>query len=208
LKQALDLAPDRLDIRGGMAFICQETGRFDEELDILKALVKQALARPDGQRWLKGEALDKPADQFVAEKLHAYASYYYRKETPDDDKRFGTIARLTVDNYPNSPVGWNDLALFHYIGEKDPKKAAECLEKAAVIDPSDRVVKFNLAKFYVDLNEREKARTIYEDIVKNSKSQDDVRDAKEELAQLGKKPPEAGTPKKTAPEKPVPKKKK
>src|SRR5436190_17032473 len=36
LKEAIALAPDRLDIRCGMAHLCQESGRFDEELSILK----------------------------------------------------------------------------------------------------------------------------------------------------------------------------
>jgi hypothetical protein len=88
LKEATALAPDRLDIRCGMAHLCQESGRFDEELTILKAMTKHALERPAEQRWIGNAELDKPAEKFVPEKLHSYGLYYYNQETKDGEKKF------------------------------------------------------------------------------------------------------------------------
>ena len=181
LKQAVELAPDRLDIRCGMAHLCQESGRFDEELQILKAMIKQALAHPSDQRWIGGGALDKPVEKFVPEKLHSYGLYYYNQETTEGEKRFGAIAQIATENYPGDAVGWNDLALFRYLSEKDPKGAAECLEKAAAVDPSDNIVQFNLAKFYSESGRQAKAKAIYEHIIKTSKSPKDVKSAKQKL---------------------------
>jgi Tfp pilus assembly protein PilF len=81
-------------------------------------------------------------------------------------------------------VGWNDLALFRYLSLKDAKGAAEALEKAASLDPSDNIVQFNLAKFYTDLGQKAKAKAIYERIVKTSKKPADVKSAKEKLKEL------------------------
>ncbi|HEX2748974.1 MAG TPA: tetratricopeptide repeat protein [Verrucomicrobiales bacterium] len=186
LKKALELAPERLDIRCGMAHLCQESGRFDEELEILKTMASYALAHPAEQRWLKGGALDKPTDKFVAEKLHSYGLHYYNQETTDGEKKFGAIAKIVTESYPDNPVGWNDLALFRYLTEKNTKAAAECLEKAAALDPSDKVVQFNLAKFYSELGENAKAKAIYEQVIKNSKKPEDVKAAKQKLKELEK----------------------
>jgi tetratricopeptide (TPR) repeat protein len=185
LKEAVVLAPDRLDIRCGMAHLCQESGRFDEELEILKAMTKHALGRPAEQRWIANAELEEPAEKFVPDKLHSYALYYYRQETAEGDKRFGAIAQLTTDAYPNDPVGWNDLALYRHLTLKDTKGAAAALEKAAALDPSDDVVQFNLAKFYSDLGEKKKAKAIYERIAKSSKDKKRVASAKEKLKELG-----------------------
>jgi tetratricopeptide (TPR) repeat protein len=187
LKLAAGLAPDRLDIRCGMAHLCQESGRFDEELEILKAMTKQALAHPAEQRWIGNGALDKPVEKFVPEKLHSYGLYYYNLETAEGEKRFGAIAQIATENYPGDAVGWNDLALFRYLSNKDPKGAAECLEKAAAIDPSDMVVQFNLAKFYSDSGEQAKAKAIYEHIIKTSKDPERVKAAKQKLKAAGRK---------------------
>lgn len=191
LRKASELAPDRLDIRMGMAFLCQESAQYDEQLEILTAMVKRAKENPDGQRWKAGGALDSPAAEFVPEKLHSYALYHYKKETPEGDQRFGALCRLMVEEYPESPVSWNDMALFHYFAEKNVKAAADDLEKAVKIDPDDRVVQFNLAKFYTELKETTKARAIYESIISKSKDGDAVRDAKSKLDALNEATPGA-----------------
>jgi len=191
LREALTLAPHRLDIRGGMAFICQESGRFDEELKILKEMTKHALAHPKEQRWKDNAELDKPVEKFVPDKLHSYALYYYKKETPKDDKRFGAIAQFAADSYPEDPVAWNDLALFRYLSQKDTKGASECLEKAAKLAPEDHVVQFNLAQFYIELKTPAKAKAIYGHIIKTSKDDDDIASAKEKLEKLTKNDPDS-----------------
>lgn len=191
LRKASELAPDRLDIRMGMAFLCQESGQYDAQLEILTAMVKRTKENPDGQRWKAGEALNSPVAEFVAEKLHSYALYHYKKETPEADNRFGTLCRLMVEEYPESPVSWNDMALFHYFAEKNVKAATGDLEKAAEIDPDDRVVQFNLAKFYTELKETAKARAIYQSIISKSKDGDAVRDAKSKLDTLNEGTPAA-----------------
>ena len=193
LREALALTPHRLDIRGGMAFICQETGRFDDELKILAEMANHALAHPKEQRWKDNAALDESVEKFVPDKLHSYAFHYYKKETPADDKRFGTIAQLATDCYPDHPVAWNDLALFRYLSQKDTKGAAECLEKAAKLAPEDLIVQSNLAKFYVELKEPAKAKGIYEHIIQTAKDDDKIARAKEKLDGLTgrKKEPES-----------------
>lgn len=185
LKEAIVLAPDRLNIRCGMAHLCQESGRFDEELGILKTMTKQALAHPKEQRWIANAELDEPAEKFVPDKLHSYALYYYRQETEEGDKRFGAIAQLSTEAYPNNPVGWNDLALYRHLTLKDTKGAAAALEKAAALDPTDNVVQFNLGKFYTLLGDKQKAKAIYQRIAKTSKDKEDVQSAKEKLKELG-----------------------
>ena len=79
LQEATTKFPDHLDIWCGLAFMYQESGDFDNELSTLKKMVAYARAHPAQLKWLKGEPLGKPADKFVAEKLHEYGSYYEGK---------------------------------------------------------------------------------------------------------------------------------
>src|SRR5712691_2156635 len=87
LQEATTKFPDRLDIWCGLAFIQQESGSFDAELATLKNMVGYARDHSTQVKWLKGEELPEPPDQFIAEKLHSYGLYYEKKENPEDDKR-------------------------------------------------------------------------------------------------------------------------
>src|ERR1700722_5645720 len=84
LEEATGKFPDRLDIWCGLAFIQQESGNFDGELSTLKNMVAYVRAHPADLKWLNGEKLAQPADQFVPEKLHSYGLYYEKKEDPEN----------------------------------------------------------------------------------------------------------------------------
>jgi hypothetical protein len=81
----------------------QETGRFEEQIDVLKDMVSTATKTPSELSWLNGGPIKDSAGVFIPDKLHDYATYYCRKETPKDDERFLEIAQLSAEHYPNHP---------------------------------------------------------------------------------------------------------
>jgi tetratricopeptide (TPR) repeat protein len=99
LQEATTKFPNRLDIWCGLAFIFQESGDFDSELATLKRMVAYAHDHGPELRWLKGEPLGEPADEFIAKKLHSYGLYYEKKENPEDDKRFLQIVMFGTEQF-------------------------------------------------------------------------------------------------------------
>src|SRR5260370_16977799 len=90
-------------------------------------------------KWLKGEKLPTPADQFIPDKLHSYGLYYEKKEDSEDDARFLRIAMFSAEQFPNHPYAFNDVAVYYSV-KGDNAKTREWLEKANTIDPSDTLV--------------------------------------------------------------------
>jgi tetratricopeptide (TPR) repeat protein len=185
LQEATAKFPDRLDIWCGLAFIFQETGDFDFELATLKRMVAYAHDHAAELRWLKGEPLAEPADQFIAEKLHSYSLYYEKKENPEDDKRFLQIAMFGTEQFPNLPYAFNDVAQFYYVSG-DKKKAREWLEKASKVDPKDTLVLMNLGNVSMKLGDPGSARKYYEEVVEVDPDGEYAQDAKDALRKLKK----------------------
>ncbi len=185
LQEATAKFPNRLDIWCGLAFIYQETGDFDSELATLKNMVGYAHDHGTELRWLKGEPIAQPADQFIAEKLHSYSIYYEKKENPQDDKRFLQIAMFGTEQFPNLPYAFNDVAQFYYVSG-DKKKAREWLEKASKADPKDTLVLMNLGNVSVKLGDTGSARKYYEAVVEVDPDGEYAQDAKEALRKLKK----------------------
>jgi tetratricopeptide (TPR) repeat protein len=185
LQEATAKFPDRLDIWCGLAFIFQETGDFDSELATLKRMVAYAHDHAAELRWLKGEPLAEPADQFIAEKLHSYSLYYEKKENPEDDKRFLQIAMFGTEQFPNLPYAFNDVAQFYYVSG-DKKKAREWLEKASKVDPKDTLVLMNLGNVSMKLGDPGSARKYYEEVVEVDPDGEYAQDAKDALRKLKK----------------------
>ena len=186
LQEATAKFPDRLDIWCGLTFMYQESGDFDNELATLKKMVAYAREHPAQLKWLKGEPLGKPADKFVPEKLHDYGLYYEKKENPEDDKRWYQIATLAIDQYPNDPQGFKDVAGYWAdIGEW--KKARESFEKAHKLDPKSVVALIALGQISAEMKDFASARKYYEDALKLEPNGHYAQTAKEALRKLKKK---------------------
>jgi tetratricopeptide (TPR) repeat protein len=186
LAEATTKFPDHLDIWCGLAFMYQESGDFDNELSTLKKMVAYTRAHPAQLKWLKGQPLGKPADKFVADKLHEYGSYYEAKENADDDKRWYEIATLATDQYPNDTQGFKDVAGYWAdIGEW--QKARESFEKAYQLDPKSAATLVGLGQISAEMNDLVSARKYYEEALKLEPNGQYSQTAKEALQKLQKK---------------------
>ena len=185
LAEATGKFPDRLDIWCGLTWMYQERGDFNNEMATLEKMVAYAREHPEGLKWLKGEPIDEPADKFVPEKLHSYAMYYEKKDTPEDDERFLNIAMFSADRYPKHPYAFNDVALY-YSNTRDKKKTREWLEKAHQVDPKDGLIMFNLGRISAEAGDKAAARKWYEESIKADPEGDHAEPAKEALKKLKK----------------------
>jgi tetratricopeptide (TPR) repeat protein len=186
LQEATTKFPDRLDIWCGLSWMYQEGGDFDNELAALKKMVAYVREHPSDLKWLKGEKLPAPVDEFVPDKLHSYAIYYEKKENPEDDKRFFQLATFSAEQFPNHPYAFNDLAVYYSI-KGDNGKTREWLEKANKIDPKDTLVMTNLGYVCSKLGDNAAARKWYEAVIKAEPDGEHAERAKQALAKLKKK---------------------
>jgi tetratricopeptide (TPR) repeat protein len=185
LSEATAKFPDRLDIWCGLAFIYQETGDFDNEFTTLQKMVGYVREHPTGLKWLKGEPINEAADKFVPEKLHSYATYYGKKENPEDDKRLLKISTFSAEQFPNHPFAFNDVAVYYSVN-KDYAKTREWLEKAHQVDPKDGLVLYNLGYVSEKLGDKKAAQKWYEDSLKAGPDDDYKQKATQALAKLRK----------------------
>ena len=185
LQEATGKWPDRLDIWCGLSWMYQETGKFDDEYATLQKMVAYVREHPTGLKWLKGEPIPEPVDQFVPDKLHSYAAYYETKENPEDDKRMLKIAMLSAEQFPNHPYAFNDVAVYYSIN-KDYAKTREWLEKAHHADPKDGLVIYNLGTVSEKLGDKSAARKWYEESLKAEPNDQYAQKAKQALAKLRK----------------------
>lgn len=185
LDEATTKFPDRLDIWCGLAFIYQESGDFDNELATLKKMIVYTHAHPTGLKWLKGEPIEEPEDQYVPEKLHDYGLYYEKKENPEDDKRWFALSSLATQEYPNHAEAFDDSAGY-YADLGDWKKAREMFEKAHQLDPKSIGVLINLGNVGMEAKDFVSARKYYEEALKADPNGPFADEAKQALAKLKK----------------------
>jgi tetratricopeptide (TPR) repeat protein len=183
LSEATRKFPNRLDIWCGLAYINQEGGDFDAEFAVLKQMTAYVHAHPRDLRWLKGAALTTPADAFVAEKLHTYALYYYKKKTAEGRQRFLKVGLFAVEQFPQQIYAYNDVAAVHMDGG-ETKKAREWLEKANRVNPEDTLVLMNLAEACLRLKDKAAARKWFEEVVRLEPNGEYTAPAKEALAKI------------------------
>jgi tetratricopeptide (TPR) repeat protein len=186
LSEATTKFPDRLDIWCGLSWMYQESGDFDDEFATLKKMVAYVREHPNDLKWLKGEKLPSPADQFVPDKLHSYGIYYEKKENSEDDKRFLQIATFSAEQFPNHPYAFNDVAVYYSIN-KDFAKTREWLEKAHQVDPKDELVLYNLGYVSEELGDKKAAQKWYEECLKSEPDGEHAQKVKQALAKLKKK---------------------
>ncbi len=186
LTEATTKFPDRLDIWCGLSWMYQERGDFDTEFATLQKMVGYVREHPAGLKWLKGEPINEPADKFVPEKLHSYATYYGKKENSEDDQRMLKIATYSADQFPNHPYALNDVAVYYSIS-KDYPKTREWLEKAHRADPKDGLVIYNLGYVSEKMGDKSAAKKWYEESLKIEPDGEHAQKAKQALAKLKKK---------------------
>jgi tetratricopeptide (TPR) repeat protein len=185
LQEATTKFPDRLDIWCGLAFIYQESGDFESEMSTLQRMAAYSREHATQLKWLKGEPLNEPADEFVPEKLHDYGLYYEKKENAEDDKRWFRISTLATEQYPSNATAWNDVAGYYAdIGEW--QKARDSLEKAHQIEPKSTGILINLGNISLQLEDVADARRFFEEALKLEPNGQYAEEAKDALRQLKK----------------------
>lgn len=183
LEKAVELFPQRLDIRFGLIYLCQESSDFSFQFDLMEKTIKYARINSNNLRWENNTNLPKDASEMILGTYQDYSKYYYEQETLEGDEKFLKLSVLMADSFPNKPLPFNNIAQYYY-QKKDFNKSLGYLLKAHEIDKTDVLVIMNIADLYMKLNNKEDSIKFYEEAIKLNTDPEFVEEAKQKLKTL------------------------
>ena len=190
LRDGITRHPNRLDMRLGLAYLCQQLGMRIQEVQIVGETIEYARQHPDSLLWSYGEPLQVPVAEFLPRSLHDLVRYYADRGAPGDDRAMMVLAELVMEGYPNSPYVPNDVA-FYYGAHGDWKTSLRFLERAERADSTDALVLYNLGWAHEQLKQRDAALRYYRRALATGtagRKDDIVTSASQRLDALGEKP--------------------
>ena len=143
LREGIKRHPERLDIRMGLSFLCQQLGLGVAQVQVIEEAIAYARGHGDALLWSYGEPLPLPADQYLPRTLHENVRYYAERGGPGDDQMMMAIAQRVMQAYPNNAYVPNDVA-FWYATHNEWERSLEYLQRAERADSTDGLVLYNL----------------------------------------------------------------
>jgi tetratricopeptide (TPR) repeat protein len=155
LRKGLALAPDRLDIRFGLAKAAELKQDPAQQLATLRdALAWRASAAGKPWRWRDGGALPAPETEFVTSSLEEYMVPYWQSSTPEGYRHGLALAELLLTYYPNSSLGYFNKGNYYAFTDNNAE-AYKWFVQADKRNPNDPQNINNLLR--ISLNLRDKA---------------------------------------------------
>jgi len=158
LRQGLALAPDRLDIRFGLAKAAELKQDPAQQLAILRAaLAWRASAAGQPWRWRDGGALPAPEAEFVAGSLEQYMVPYWQSGTPAGYQQGLALAELLIAHYPTSSLGYFNKGNY-YAFTDNSAEAYKWFVQADKHNPNDPQNINNLLRISLNLRNKDAAK--------------------------------------------------
>lgn len=155
--------PDRLDLRLGKSYMLLSTENYPAFIEELNAIFREAKRNKDTWYWERDEKLHTPM-------LILYQSIQsYILQMMERDKSVAPYIRQTAElglkYYPKEIDLYSNLSSSFMI-EGKAKDALKIMLKAEKLEPANAMVLNNIAHIYLKMNNKKKAISYYEKIVK------------------------------------------
>lgn len=184
LRKGLALAPDRLDIRFGLAKAAELKHDPAQQLEILReALAWRASAAGKPWRWRDGSALPAPETEFVAGSLEEYMVPYWQSETAEGYRHGLALTELLLTYYPDSSLGYFNKGNY-YAFTDNSREAYTWFAQADKRNPNDPQNINNLLRISLNLKDKTAAQGYLTRLRKYPDFQAQCQQYAEELATL------------------------
>ncbi len=157
LREGIRLAPERLDMRFGLAKTYEMTHDAAREIEVLTSALADRKASGKPWRWIDAKPLPKPEAVFLPENLEEYMLPYWQANTPEDTEAAGQLAELLSRYYPESALGYFNRAVYHGIKREDDK-AYGLYKQANSRRPNDWQTLANLTQLAINLGKKAEAQ--------------------------------------------------
>lgn len=154
LRKGLTLAPDRLDIRFGLAKAAEYLGDPAQQYQLLKeALSWRQSATGKPWRWRDGNALPAPEEAFVTGSLEEYMVPYWQTGTAAGYKRGLALAELLLTYYPTNSLGYFNKGNYYAFTDNNAE-AYKWFVQADKRNPNDPQNINNLLRISLNLKDK------------------------------------------------------
>ncbi len=155
LREGIQLAPERLDMRFGLAKTYELTHEPDREVAVLAATLADHKASGKPWRWSEGKALPAPETVFLPESLEEYMLPYWQANTPADAEVARRLAELINQYYPESSLGPFNLGMYYSLQQQPDK--ARCFSRPTAAAPTTGRLS-NLTRLAINTNRKAEAQ--------------------------------------------------
>ncbi len=158
LRKGLALAPNRLDIRFGLAKAAELSDDAQPQYQILsEALAWRQSAAGQPWRWRDGGPLPAPEAEFVAGSIEEYMMPYWQRGTMESYQHGLALSELLLKYYPASSLGYFNKGNYYAFTRKDAE-AYKWFAKADKLNPDDPQNINNLLRISLNLKNKAAAQ--------------------------------------------------
>lgn len=180
IDKAMELAPKRLDMRFGKAYVLGEAQRYVEQIELIHTIIEEHDENDGEWLWSEGEAFDN-SDAFVAQTIQQYLNTLLVVGGIEEPTK--KLVEEMRDRFPNDPNFPNDLGVMaFYAGNLE--EALEYFEEAYEDFPEDVTTLNNLAFVNIELENPEQAIAYYEIIQKITDDPNEIEMARQQIEML------------------------
>lgn len=184
LQKGVALAPDRLDMRFGMAKAAEYKNDPPQQYQILSdALAWRQSAAGQPWRWRDGGALPAPETEFVTGTLEEYMVPYWQSGTPEGYRAGLAISELLLKYYPQSSLGYFNKGNYYAFTENDAE-AYKWFAQADKLNPKDPQLINNLLRISLNLKNKAAAQGYLTRLCKYAEFKQDCQQYTTELTKL------------------------
>ena len=195
LRKGIAIAPDRLDMRFGLAKTYEEWDKPVAQVQVLREALSDHAKTERLWLWRDGQPLPKPENQFIPHTLEGYANYYWatkekvfpydmRERDEATAKEYGRqLAELIRAYYPESSLGPFNLSIYYIIKERWAE-AAQQLKKADALQPDDPITVLHLTNIAIKRKQKAEAATYLARLQKMPDMKKQAAECEAELSQL------------------------
>jgi len=184
VKEGFRRFPKRADICLGLACIQREMGLDDACVETLESLLNIAAQSPGELLWTENGKIPGKTAIFIPEAVNDYATYYFRKETKEDDVRCERICKSAIKFFPDHPYAFNVLGGL-WSAHGDNAKSIEYFKRGLERGPEDPLILLNMGDVYLKLNKKKDAIAVFKQVFNLKTATDDnKKQAQDKLASL------------------------
>ena len=164
LQQGIALAPERLDMRLGLAKGYEMMGQPEP---VVRTLRETLAARKTGKPWTwrDGAPLPGPEDAFVPAAIEPFASMFWKVPGNRGLEMGRVIAEMLEKEFPQNSLGYFNMGVYYGHLNKTPEAYGK-MQQADALQPNDMSTLMNLARMAIELKEKDKAMKFLERIRK------------------------------------------
>jgi len=157
LQKGIALAPDRLEMRFGLAKGHEMAGQPGPLLQTLPETLEAREKNGKPWRWRDGEALPAPEPAFVPAAVEPFASAFRKQPGNSGLENGRAVAELMEKYFPQNSLGYFNMGVY-YAHLNKPQEAYEKMQQADALQSRDFSTLMNLSEYAIELKHKDAAK--------------------------------------------------